>query len=52
MPITSDTLRGLGAKLDALVAEYKALVAQQKAEEESSARGLYPEPRTLTRIPK
>lgn len=49
MPITSDTLRALGSRLDAVVQEFQALVAQQKAEEESSARGNYPEPRALTR---
>jgi hypothetical protein len=49
MPITTDKLRALGARLNALVQEYQALVAEAKAEEETSARGLYPEPRALTR---
>jgi hypothetical protein len=51
VPITLDTLRALGARLDALVQEFQALVAQQKAEEETSARGQYPEPRILSRKP-
>lgn len=49
MPITLDTLRGLGARLDALVQEYQALVAQQRAEEETTGRARFPEPRILTR---
>lgn len=49
MPITTDQLRALGARLDAAVQEYQALVAQVRAEEETSARSQYPEPRALTR---
>lgn len=51
MPITTDTLRALQAKMRAAQEELEALIAQQKAEEESSGRGLFPEPRILTRKP-
>jgi len=51
VPITSDTLRALAAKIDAVVQEFQAIAAQVKAEEESTGRGLYPEPRSLTRKP-
>jgi hypothetical protein len=49
MPITTDTLRALEARVKAVVQELEAIVAQAKAEEETTARGLYPEPRGLTR---
>ncbi len=51
MPVTTDTLRALKARVDAVVQELEAVIAQVKAEEETSARGQYPEPRVLTRKP-
>ena len=49
MPVTEDDLKQLKQLATTLVKTLDAMLAQQQTEQQQTAAGLYPEPRTLTR---